>query len=186
LSKHPLNSRSQGILSWPFAPLQSLTALAPLPTDKLEAASSLAVSSPSAYSRYWAATYFRKEPPFGSGAFSAFPTLSRPSSAQHLPAILGLVPPVGFPLQGPDPLAEHPTLSSSAALMRLSSVLLLPQPNWLCGLPRFRPSVSSAFVEAARCAVRSSPGPSSPRASVSFAFFLKSGKGPRPSWASPP
>jgi hypothetical protein len=52
----PLNSRSQGCLSWPFAPLQSLTVLVPPPKAVLMAASSLAVSSPSASSRCWAAT----------------------------------------------------------------------------------------------------------------------------------
>lgn len=62
--------------------------------------------------------------PFGFGAFSAFLTLSRPSSAQRLPAILGLVPPVGFSLQGQNPPAEHPAFSDGAAFLRFQNGLL--------------------------------------------------------------
>jgi hypothetical protein len=64
------------------------------------AAASLAVSSPSTFSRQRAATYLPRLPALGYGAFSAFLTLSRPSSAPCLPALFHAGPALGvFPFR---------------------------------------------------------------------------------------
>ena len=51
------------------------------------ATASLAVSSPTTFSRHWAATHLKGYQPLSFGAFSAFHTLSRLSSARRLPAL---------------------------------------------------------------------------------------------------
>lgn len=86
------------------------------PKDCL-AASFLAVSSPSAFSQQRTATYLPRLPALGYGAFSAFLTLSRLSSAQILPTFFHAGPVLGVSPSGPyfacrafRPLGRHTLL----------------------------------------------------------------------------
>jgi hypothetical protein len=166
----------RGYLSWPFAPLQSLTALAPLPKAKHLAASSLAVSSPSASSRCWAATSLRKEPPFRlrcllsvSHARKAF---IRPTPASHIKA---------GPAHGVSPSGSILTrgaavFSNGLAFLRFTSGRFLPQPSVFQSVLGDAQLHSRPSVEATGFPGCASPRLCSPQVPLLGAFFFKSGR----------
>lgn len=124
--------------------------------------------------------------PLGYGAFSAFLTLARPSSAQHLPAILGLVPPMGFPLQGPSSTCGAAVFSDGLAFLRFLTEPFLPQPSVVRSILGDAQLHSRPSVEATGFPVAPLQGFAPRKCRCLGPSFLNQAENNRPSWASPP
>jgi len=155
------------------------------PTQK---ASSLAVSSPSAFCQYRRATYPRREPPHPSyGAFSAFRTLSRPSSFRYLPALFHAGAALGVSPRGPFLLLEPSFFSEAVPSCDFPMVAFAASACVGLELPRTYELSAwrQPLSEAAIALPWHASGPSSPRATVSLAELFRRCKVSRPSTGLP-
>jgi hypothetical protein len=150
------------------------------------ATSSLAVLSPSTFSRYRVATNPEGYQFLGYDALAAFRTLSGLYSTQHLPALFHAGTALGVPtLQGLIPPAGRYVLSNAHSLLWLHDNRPL-LPVYIRWSPRKRPWRLYTFkLKVVACLSHSTSGPCSLPASVSPMGWFRPHWRPRPSWAFP-